>query len=112
MLCIQTPFGDRPRTLKEACRQFEAFFLQKLLEAMDRTVERSELWPRSRAEEFYRGMWYQALALEMAKAGGLGLGEKLLERLQGRAKVFEDVADRIRNPAEGRSIQGRGDLRR
>jgi len=113
LLPAQIPFGgDRPRALKEACQQFEAFFLQKLLEAMDRTVERSGLWHRRRAEEFYRGMWYQALALEMAQVGGLGLGEKLLEELQGRTKVFEEVADKIRNLGEARSIQGREGLKR
>jgi len=38
--------------------------------------------------------------------------EKLLEELQGRTKVFEEVADKVRNPGEGRSIQGREGLKR
>jgi len=64
---IAVPIPKEPRDEREACAQFEALLIQKLLEAMDRTVPRSTLFPRKRAEEFYR--------------------ERLLQYLQG-AKVF------------------------
>ncbi|RLA98626.1 MAG: hypothetical protein DRG32_00970 [Deltaproteobacteria bacterium] len=84
---IAVPIPKEPRDEREACAQFEALLIQKLLEAMDRTVPRSTLFPRKRAEEFYRLMWYEAVAEEVAKEGGVGLGERLLQYLQG-AKVF------------------------
>ena len=77
---------------KEVCQAFEALFLERLLQAMDRTVGRSGLFPETTASRIYRSLWYQALAYEMVRAGGLGLSERLLKELRG-AKVFPHNAD-------------------
>jgi len=77
---------------KEVCQAFEALFLEKLLQAMDGTVQRSGLFPDTTASRIYRSLWYQALAYEMARGGGIGLAERLLKELPP-AKVFPPAAD-------------------
>ena len=91
--------SPEPRNLEEACREFEALLLERLFEAMDRTVDRSGLFGRSHAQALYRSLWYQALAREIARSGGLGLAERLMEHFG--AKVFEGSADKVENPGEG-----------
>lgn len=87
----------RKEDLRGVCRAFEALFLERLLQAMDGTVQRSWLFPESTASRIYRSLWYQALAYEVARGGGLGLADRLLEELS-QAKVSPPVADK----ADGR----------
>lgn len=86
------------RDPREVCLAFEALFLEKLLQAMDQTVQRAGLFPDTTAGKIYRSLWYQALAYEIARGGGLGLAQRLLARLSS-AKVSPGAAD-IKNGRE------------
>lgn len=67
--------------LKEAAAAFEAFFLQQILQTMRKTVPKGGLIDLGFAGETYTGMLDEALADEMAKAGGIGLGKLLIDQL-------------------------------
>ncbi|MGC9453819.1 MAG: rod-binding protein [Phycisphaerae bacterium] len=67
-----------------AAKDFESVLLHKLLETMDRTVLRSELFD-SPASDQIRGMFRHYLAQELAQAGGLGLWKQLHGQLQDSA---------------------------
>lgn len=67
--------------LDEAVANFEAFFLNYLLQSMRKTVPKGGLIDLGFAGETYTGMLDQALSEEMAKAGGIGLARILIEQL-------------------------------
>ncbi len=59
--------------MEEAAASFEALFLQHLLQSMRKTVPKSGLIDTGFAGETFLAMLDDALAQEMAKAGGIGL---------------------------------------
>jgi peptidoglycan hydrolase FlgJ len=71
---------SKPKTagqqkLKDAAQQFEAVFLNQLLDAMEKTIDREEsMLDGGEAESTFRGMLYQEMAGSMSKAGGNGIG--------------------------------------
>ncbi|MBO2521872.1 MAG: rod-binding protein [Clostridia bacterium] len=73
--------GDDRRALEEAAASFEALFLQHLLQSMRKTVPKSGLIDTGFAGETFLAMLDDALAQEMAKAGGIGLAKILLDQL-------------------------------
>lgn len=76
---------------EQAAKDFESVLLHKLLEAMDRTVERSGLF-ESGASEQIRGMFRHYLAQELASQGGLGLWKQLHGQLQDFAGTDDQAA--------------------
>jgi peptidoglycan hydrolase FlgJ len=69
------PDTPRQEKLKEAAQQFEAVFLNQLLEAMEKTIDREDsLLDGGEAEGTFRSMMYQEMATSMSKTGGDGLG--------------------------------------
>lgn len=70
--------------LMEACRGFEAIFMNKLWQEMRSTVPRDG-YLHSQEEEFYVSLFDQELADKMADAGGVGLADMLFRQLQETA---------------------------
>jgi flagellar protein FlgJ len=67
--------------LKDACRQFESFFLYYLLKEMDKTIPREQgLMGNSLAQKFYREMFYERLADTMSE-NGMGISQYLYDQL-------------------------------
>ena len=76
--------SGNPKDLKEAAQGFEAVFLGQLLNAMDKTVDRSGFMSGGSAEETFRGMMYQEVAKDLAASNGgngFGLGQKIYEQM-------------------------------
>lgn len=71
----------KPEGLEEAVASFEALFLHHLLRTMRKTVPKGGLIDMGFAGETYLDMLDEALAEEMAKAGGIGLRNLLLDQL-------------------------------
>lgn len=71
----------KPEGLEEAVASFEAFFLHHLLRTMRKTVPKGGLIELGFAGETYMDMLDEALAEEMARAGGIGLGKLLIDQL-------------------------------
>jgi hypothetical protein len=64
--------------IEDAARQFEALLLYTLLKQMWASVPESKLFGNSLGGKFYREMWLEALATEIAVDGpGLGIAEPL-----------------------------------
>jgi flagellar protein FlgJ len=68
--------------LREACQGFEAMFLGIVLKEMRDTVPKDELFGESNEKEIMQSMLDEARVQEMAKAGGMGLGDMLYEQLK------------------------------
>ncbi|MBD3264292.1 MAG: hypothetical protein GF375_04230 [Candidatus Omnitrophica bacterium] len=72
---------EQEEALREACKDFESFFLYYLLKTMDKTVDRSEgLLGESRPMQFYREMFYENIA-DRISAVGMGLQKTLYNQL-------------------------------
>jgi Rod binding domain-containing protein len=54
---------ENPKKLKETAQQFESFFVQKLLEEMDKTVDREDsLFHGGAAEDQFRSLLHEEMA--------------------------------------------------
>ncbi len=73
--------GDDGSRLREVAAQFEALFLQTMLESMRSASIGDPLLGDSDAHELYEGMLDGQLALEMASGEGIGLAELLVRQL-------------------------------
>lgn len=73
--------------LKKVSQDFEALFLKKLFDEMDKTVDRkNSLFDGGNAEEIFRGMLNDERAKSISKSGGIGLGELIYKQLSSEIK--------------------------
>ena len=68
--------------IQEAAEAFESYFLQIMLREMRRTIpDEGGLIPRSQAEKIFTEMLDEQKAIEMARAGGIGLSQVIIQQL-------------------------------
>ncbi len=90
--------GRAMPTTKEAATQFEALFVQHLIQTMRETVRAINPDPMlggGQDSEIFMSMFDQELAKGIAADGGLGLANSLMRQLDGESS----------SPAESRPIQ-------
>jgi len=79
---IKNKLNDKDqKKLYEACQELEAVWLSKVMETMRNTINRSDLIPRSFAEETFESMLYDEYAKNMSKTGQMGIAELLYQQL-------------------------------
>lgn len=71
---------DPAKAARATAEQFEAYFIQQMITAMRKTVEKSDL-VQSDAADTYQDMFDKELATAMAKRGGIGLADVLEKQL-------------------------------
>ena len=69
------------KELKDACKQFEAYFLQQMFNEMKKTVPENTLVDKSPGREVYEDMLNQEYAKEASKGSGVGIAQMLYEQL-------------------------------
>lgn len=79
-----------PKALREAARQFESLFTRMMLKSM-REASFGDSLLGSDQQNFYRDMYDDQFAVEMAKGRGLGLADMLVQQLT-RAGVAPPTA--------------------
>jgi flagellar protein FlgJ len=77
---LNTP-EDR-KQLARASREFEAYFIQELLQEMRKSIPKSS--QPGFGSAIYESMIDQALAQKMSEGPGIGLASQLIEKLQSR----------------------------
>ena len=70
--------GER---LKQACADFEAIFVDFMLQQMRQTVPQNDSFGGGRAEQLYTSMMDSELAKSIAHQRGLGLAEQMYRQL-------------------------------
>lgn len=85
---------DDAAALRETAQQFEAMFLQMLLKSMRQTIERSDLL-NSESIETYEAMYDQELSVHLARAGGFGLADMLVQQMTRQTAVSPENADTL-----------------
>ncbi|MDA8138550.1 MAG: rod-binding protein [Desulfobacteraceae bacterium] len=75
--------AKKPNTeqLLKACQDFEAIFVQQMMQQMRQTVPQNGLFSGGRAEEIYTSMMDDELSKTFAQGRGLGLSEMLYRQL-------------------------------
>jgi len=82
---------DDPEALRAAARQFESLFIRMMLKSM-REASLGDPLMEGEGSAFYRDLFDQQLALDMARQGGLGLADALVRQL---TRARQAPADRL-----------------
>ncbi len=67
--------------MRQACVEFESYFLQMMFKEMRKTISKDGFIPTSRAQEIFTEMLDEQYAKNSAKAGGFGLAEMMERQL-------------------------------
>ena len=80
---IQNDMCPREKqAIREAAEAFESYFLTLMLREMRRTVPQDQgLFQKSVGERIFREMLDEEMSKEMARAGGIGLAQNIIEQL-------------------------------
>ncbi len=79
--------------LKEAALEFEAIFLQLMLDSMRKTVPESEMFKQSSGESIFRGMLDQQYAFVMSEQKMTGIAQAIEEQLS-KSMAPQTVSER------------------
>lgn len=90
--------------LKKACEDFEALFINQLMQSMRRTVLKSKFLEDAPGKEVYQSLFDREISKKMAQKGALGVG-KIIYR-----KVMEHDKARMLRPSGGLQIPESGAL--
>ncbi len=71
----------KEKKLRKACHDFEALMLKQLLTSMRKSIPKDGILHGGYASDMYQSMQDDALAQEMAKGRGMGLGDSLYRQL-------------------------------
>jgi peptidoglycan hydrolase FlgJ len=86
-LKVETP--NKPPedpALRKVARQYEALFLNQLVSAMRKTVQKGGFVPESNAQKVYQSMLDSEHAEQMAQTDQIGLSNMLYEHLLQQGK--------------------------
>lgn len=69
------------KKLRQAGEDFEALFINQLLQGMRRTVFQSKILGDAPGKEIYQSLFDRELSKKMAHQGGLGLGKIMVQKV-------------------------------
>jgi flagellar protein FlgJ len=99
--------GMDKEKLKKACTEFEALFINQLLQFMRRMIPSSSPGVLGSGKDVYQSLFDQELSKSMAKRGGLKIGEMVYKQMMRREEKKSLSASTI-NPLPPRAF-GSGD---
>ncbi len=71
----------KEKKLRKACHDFEALMLKQMLTTMRKSIPKDGILQGGYSSDMYQSMHDDALAQEMAKGRGMGLGDSLYRQL-------------------------------
>ncbi len=85
--------GDR---LKSACQEFEGILLNKMFQAMKKTVGQGGLLESSFQKEMYESVFIEKISMKIAQERSMGMADGLCRQLSGASGKAgtEDALDR------------------
>ncbi|AKL93749.1 flagellar protein FlgJ [Clostridium aceticum] len=78
---------EDPEKLMEACKEFEAIFLNMMLQQMRKTITEDGFVEKSYGREIYESMQDEEISKEMARGQGIGLAKQLYQQLSRNIKT-------------------------
>ena len=82
--------------LKEACKGFEAMFLNMMYREMRATVPENDIIKKSNAIKIFEDMRDTEMTKKVADGGGIGLGDLLYKQLAPTVLAQEQAWERMR----------------
>jgi Rod binding domain-containing protein len=76
--------GGYPAKLKKTCAEFESIFITHMLKSMTTTLDDDPLLGNTNESQIIKAMFNENLAQEIARGGGMGLGNMLFESLKDK----------------------------
>jgi flagellar protein FlgJ len=68
--------------LRDVCAEFESILITSLLKSMRKSVGGEGVFGKSNESKLVQSMYDENLALGIARAGGIGLGEMLFQHIR------------------------------
>ena len=68
--------------LKKACADFESIFIYYIFKSMRKSLPQNGFFGNTQEEKVYKSMADQAISENIARGGGMGLGELLYNQLK------------------------------
>ena len=101
----------RDAKLWKVSRQFEAIFVQQMLDEMHRSVPHSGFLPNGFAEQVHSSMFDQAVASTISKNADLGIASAIYRQLAqlGHTQAEARPADTNKGPAAAAAGHAGGD---
>jgi Rod binding domain-containing protein len=84
------PGAQDDTALRAAAQQFEAMFLQEMMRSMRQATIKSDLL-ESNALDTFEGMFDKEVAMQMAKRGGMGMADMLVQQMK-KHQAAESIA--------------------
>lgn len=78
---LSSPAGQPVKPASSQAEQFEAMFLQNMINSMFETIEGGGTFGDSNASETWRGMLSEQYAKTVADAGGIGIADSVQRQL-------------------------------
>lgn len=76
--------------LKEACTEFESYFLNMMFKSMRKTVvSNGGIFGKSNAEKIFQDMLDEQMTDKMAKQGGIGLADMMYKQLSRQNNAID-----------------------
>jgi len=80
-----TSKGEAPEQLQQACREFEAIFVEQMMRSMKAGIHEGGFINKSTATKMFEEMLDQQFAREIAASGQIGLGDTLYRQMAATA---------------------------
>ena len=93
---LQAAKSKQDAALKEACKGFEAMFLNMMYREMRATVPENDLFKKSNAIKIFEDMRDTEMTKKMADGGGLGLADLMYRQLAPTVLAQEEAWQRMR----------------
>ncbi len=78
-----TKQAEELQSLRHACREFEAIYVNEMYKSMRKTVPETDVFgKRGMAEDVYREMLDMEMARQTAAGDGMGIGKAMYQQLQ------------------------------
>lgn len=96
--------------LMNACKQFEAYFIEQMYKSMLKTIPQSEDTSNytSTVMDFYKDQMVQSIAEETGNQGGFGLAQMLYEQMK-RNYGIPEVPEGAQTAAAANTMEQQGD---
>ncbi len=82
----QLLMAEDDEELKEACEQFEEYFINLMFKEMDKTIMKDDsedsIFKESQAESYFKDFLYEEYSKSMTQAGGIGLAQQMYDQMQ------------------------------
>lgn len=87
MAKLETTIKSEPSTMKDeelmdACKQFEAYFLEQVFKEMQKTVHRNDESSQNSLMEYFEDRYVQKVAEDSTETNSLGLAQMLYEQMR------------------------------